>query len=41
MSIEIKLPARFHNRVLPITGQIAEVWGGIAAQAQTKGIRRH
>ena len=36
--VETELPARFNNRLLVVTGTIAEVWGGMAAQAQMKGI---
>ena len=36
--LETELRARFNNRLLPITGKIAELWGGMAAQAQMKGI---
>ena len=36
--LEAELPARFNNRVPPITGKIAELWGGMSAQAQMKGI---
>ena len=36
--LETELPARFNNRILPITGKIAELWGGMSAQAQMKGI---
>ncbi len=36
--LESELPARFSNRLLPITGKIAERWGEMAAQAQMKGM---
>ena len=36
--LEAELPARFNDRLLSITGRIAEVWGGMAAQAQMKGM---
>lgn len=36
--LETELPARFNNRILPITGKIAELWGGVSAQAQKQGI---
>ena len=36
--LETELPDRFNNRILPITGKIAELWGGMSAQAQMKGI---
>ena len=36
--LENDLPARFGNRVLPINGEIAEIWGAMAGQAQLKGI---
>src|SRR5206468_977041 len=31
--LETELPARFNNRILPITGKIAELWGGMSALA--------
>ena len=34
--LETELPDRFNNRILPITGKIAELWGGMSAQAQMK-----
>lgn len=36
--LENDLPARFGNRVLPINGEIAEIRGAMAGQAQLKGI---
>jgi len=36
--LEIDLPARFADRLLPINGEIAEMWGAMAGQAQLKGI---
>ena len=36
--LETELPARFNNRILPVTGKIAELWGGMSAQAEKKGI---
>jgi toxin FitB len=36
--LEIDLPARFANRLLPINAEIAEAWGTMAGQAQLKGI---
>jgi len=36
--VDIDLPARFANRLLPINSQIAEIWGTMAAEAQQKGI---
>ncbi|HZL66063.1 MAG TPA: type II toxin-antitoxin system VapC family toxin [Candidatus Limnocylindrales bacterium] len=36
--LESELPARFANRLLPINGAIAEIWGAMAGQAQLKGI---
>jgi toxin FitB len=36
--LEVELPARFANRVLPITGGVAELWGAMAGQAQLRGI---
>ena len=32
------LAGRFADRVLPITAKVAELWGGMAGQAQLKGI---
>ncbi len=36
--LEVELPARFADRVLPITAGVAEFWGAMAGQAQLKGI---
>jgi predicted nucleic acid-binding protein len=36
--LENDLPGRFANRLLPINGEIAEIWGAMAGQAQLKGI---
>jgi len=36
--LETELPARFANRLLPITVAIAEAWGAMAAQARLRGI---
>ena len=36
--LEGDLSARFANRLLPINGAIAEIWGAMAGQAQLKGI---
>lgn len=36
--LETELPARFATRLLPINGEIAELWGAMAGQAQLKGI---
>ena len=36
--LETELPARFTTRLLPINGEIAELWGAMAGQAQLKGI---
>ncbi len=36
--LETELPARFEHRLLPINGEIAELWGAMAGQAQLKGI---
>ena len=36
--LEVDLPARFANRLLPINAEIAEIWGAMAGQAQLKGI---
>lgn len=36
--LENDLPGRFANRLLPIDGEIAEIWGAMAGQAQLKGI---
>jgi len=36
--LEIDLPTRFVNRVLPVDADIADVWGVMSAQAQIKGI---
>jgi toxin FitB len=35
--LETALPARFANRLLPMNGVIAEIWGAMAGQAQLKG----
>ena len=34
---EVELPARFANRVLPITAGVAELWGAMAGQARLRG----
>lgn len=36
--LEVDLPARFANRLLPINGKIAETWGEMAGQARLRGI---
>ncbi len=36
--LETDLRSRFANRLLPINGEIAELWGAMAGQAQLKGI---
>ena len=36
--LEKELPRRFADRLLPINGQIAEIWGAMAGQAQLRGI---
>ena len=36
--LETDLPGRFAGRLLPINGDIAELWGAIAGQAQLSGI---
>jgi len=36
--LEVDLPVRFANRLLPINGEIAEIWGAMAGKAQLKGI---
>lgn len=36
--MEIELPARFADRLVPINSQIAEIWGAMAAEAQLRGI---
>lgn len=36
--LEIELPLRFENRVLPIDGTIAEFWGAMAAKARLRGM---
>jgi len=36
--LEIDLPARFANRLLPINGEIAELLAAMSGQAQLKGI---
>lgn len=36
--LENDLPKRFANRLLPINGDIAEIWGAMAGQAQLRGI---
>ena len=36
--IEIELPTRFRNRLLPINVHIAELWGAMAAEARLKGL---
>jgi toxin FitB len=33
----LELPARFANRMLPITVGVAELWGAMAGQAQLRG----
>ncbi len=37
--LEVDLPIRFANRLLPINGEIAEIWGAMAGHAQLKGIK--
>jgi len=34
----VDLPTRFAGRLLPISREIAEIWGAMAGQAQLKGI---
>jgi len=36
--VEADLRARFATRLLPITAEIAELWGEMAAEAQLKGM---
>jgi toxin FitB len=36
--LERDLPGRFATRLLPINGEIAELWGAMAGQAQMKGV---
>ena len=36
--LEAELPARFKDRLLPVTAGIAEIWGSMAAKAQMEGI---
>jgi predicted nucleic acid-binding protein len=36
--LEIDLPAQFADRLLPINGEIAEIWDAIAGRAQLRGI---
>lgn len=36
--LEVDLPIRFANRLLPINGEIAEIWGAMAGHAQLKGV---
>ena len=36
--LETELSARFKDRLLPVTGKIAEIWGSMAAKAQMEGI---
>ena len=36
--LETELPARFKDRLLPVTAGIAEIWGSMAAKAQMEGI---
>jgi predicted nucleic acid-binding protein len=36
--LETDLPCRFENRLLPINGEIAQLWGVMAGQAQLNGI---
>ena len=36
--LETDLPRLFANRLLPINGEIAELWGAMAGQAQLNGI---
>jgi predicted nucleic acid-binding protein len=36
--LERDLPGRFADRLLPIIGKIAELWGAMAGHAQMKGI---
>jgi predicted nucleic acid-binding protein len=36
--LQADLPARFANRILPINGEIAELWGAMAGQSQLKGV---
>lgn len=36
--LETELPARFATRLLPIDGEVAELWGAMAGEAQLRGI---
>lgn len=36
--LEVELPARFGDRLLPINAEIAEIWGAMAGEAQLKGL---
>ncbi len=36
--LEVELPGRFANRLLPINGTIAEIWGAMSGQANLRGI---
>lgn len=36
--LEVELPARFADRLLPINQEISEIWGAMAGQARLKGI---
>jgi predicted nucleic acid-binding protein len=36
--LEIELPARFADRLLPINTAVAELWGAMAAAAQLRGL---
>jgi toxin FitB len=36
--LEVELPARFANRLLPINRAIAEIWGTMAGRARLRGI---
>ena len=36
--LETELPARFKDRLLPVTDEIAEIWGSMSAKGQIEGI---
>jgi toxin FitB len=36
--LQTELPARFKDRLLPVTDGIAQIWGSMAAQAEMQGI---
>jgi len=36
--LEVELPTQYADRLLPISAEVAEIWGAMAAEAQLRGI---